>query len=155
MIIDQLKNWRQYHHGDAWECTFEFLLSLTPDTEEKKYMLRDDRIFARVMSYETKQPEDAVLEAHRKYVDIQAVLVGAEGFECFPADSLGIDKAYDDSKDVEFYKHTEPGPVRIDLSPGTFLTLFPQDAHMPGLILNDSPEVVKKVVVKIDIALLK
>ncbi len=143
------------HNGESWECAFEFLLSLTPDAEEKEYKLNGDRIFARVMSYETKLPEDAVLEAHRRYVDIQMVLSGSEGFECFPIDSLEIDKLYDELKDVEFYRRTAPGPVRIDMYPGMFLTLFPQDAHMPSLMINDTPDVVKKVVVKLDIKLLK
>ena len=146
MIIDRLDKWRQYHQGEAWECAFEFLLSLTPDAEEKEYKLSGDKIYSRVMSYETKLPEDAVLEAHRNYVDIQAVLTGAEGFEYSPADSIEIDKPYDDLKDVEFYRRTAQGQTRIDLYPGMFLTLFPQDAYMPSLTVNNSPEVIKQVV---------
>ena len=33
---------------------------------------------------------------------------------------------------------------------GTFAMLFPHDAHMPQLIVNNSPSIVKKVVIKIN-----
>ena len=33
--------------------------------------------------------------------------------------------------------------------PGTFVMFYPHDAHMPGLVFGDKPELIKKVVVKI------
>jgi len=154
MIIDRLENWEHYHFGPAWKHAFEFLTSLTPDMEVKKYKLQGDEIFAQIASYETRTPETAVLETHRKYVDIQTVLSGSERVECFPREGLAVDTPYDESKDAEFYKRSGPAPTRIDLSPGTFVMLFPQDAHMPGLMIEERPELIKKVVVKISRGLL-
>ena len=57
MIIDKLENWEHYHFGPGWKRAFEFLTTLTPDAEEKKYELQGEEIFAQVMSYETKKPE--------------------------------------------------------------------------------------------------
>lgn len=155
MIIDRLENWEQYHFGPAWRRAFEFLTSLPPDADVKKYPLQGEEIFAEVATYETKKPEAAVLETHRKYVDIQTVLSGSEVMECFSREGLEVDTPYDETKDAEFYRRSSPGPTRVDLSLGTFVMLFPQDAHMPGLMIGERPELIKKVVVKIDLELLK
>ena len=155
MIIDTLENWPLYPLGSAWKTAFEFLATLTPESEEKKYTLQGDDIFAMVMSYETQTPETALLESHQKYVDIQAVLVGTERFECVSREGLEIETPYDAKKDVVFYQTTSSRPIKVDVLPGTFVMLYPQDAHMPTLMVNGQAEQVKKVVIKIKLELLK
>lgn len=155
MIIDKLENSAMYNFGEAWSVAFEFLSSLTPDSEDKKYTIQGDDIFAIVMSYKTTEPEKAILESHREYVDIQSVITGGECFECSFRDTLTVDVPYDASKDVEFYKRLTPGHTRVNVLPGTFVMLYPHDAHMAGLMIDDKEEVVKKVVVKIRAELLK
>lgn len=154
MIIDKLENWEHYYFGPGWKRAFEFLMSLNPESDEKKYNIQGDDIFALIMSYETCTPEKPVFETHQKYVDIQTVLIGGEGIEWFSRDGLVVDTPYDDSKDVQFYKCTMLGPARVDVFPGTFVMLFPQDAHMPALMIEEKPELIKKVVVKINLELL-
>lgn len=149
MIIDKVENWRMYHFGSAWKSAFDFLNSLSADTEDKKYQIQGDDIFAIVMSYKTKKAKKSILESHRDYVDIQTVLVGAEGFECFFRDDLTVDMPYDKSKDAEFYKQTSLLYTRVNVVPGTFVMLYPHDAHMPGLMIDEKEEFIKKVVVKI------
>ena len=149
MIVDKLENWKHYPFGAAWKHCVDFLTSLTPDSDEKKYTLQGDEIFARVMSYKTRTPETAVLETHRNYVDIQTVLSGGERIEWFYKDGLTVDTPYDELKDAEFYTRVGTGPAHVDVFPGTFVMLFPQDAHMPALMLEEKPELIKKVVVKI------
>ncbi|PIS37992.1 MAG: YhcH/YjgK/YiaL family protein, partial [Nitrospirae bacterium CG08_land_8_20_14_0_20_52_24] len=39
MIVDELRHWRYYHLGSAWNKAFDFLISLTPDIEEGEYPL--------------------------------------------------------------------------------------------------------------------
>ena len=151
MIVDRLENWEKYHFGKNWKTAFEFLMSLTPDIKDGEYPLRGKEIFALVMSYETRGSEKAVLEAHRKYVDIQTVISGRERIEWFPANILLTDIKYDESKDAEFYNYSDNCPAKIDIYPGTFAALFPQDAHMPSIMVGDSPELIKKVVVKLQI----
>jgi YhcH/YjgK/YiaL family protein len=155
MIIDKIENWPLYPLGSAWQTAFEFLATLTPQSEEKKYNLQGDDIFAMVMGYETQTPEHAILESHQKYVDIQAVLHGGERFECASRDDLSIKTPYDVRKDVEFYQTTSRRPFKVDVMPGTFIMLYPQDAHMPTLMINDQPEQIKKVVIKIKLELLR
>ena len=154
MIIDRLENWKHYHFGSAWTKAFEFLLTLSPDAEEKKYTIEGDDIFAIVMSYDTCVPETSLFESHQKYVDIQTVLIGAERFECSFADTLSVQTPYDDATDVQWYKRTVPGQTRVDVYPDTFVMLYPHDAHMAALMTGERSEPVKKVVVKIKAELL-
>ena len=50
MIVDRIQNAKAYPLGNAWQLAFEFLVSLKPDAEEKKYHVQGDDIFAMVMS---------------------------------------------------------------------------------------------------------
>ncbi len=149
MIIDTQKNSQFYNFGSAWERAFEFLNSLSSESEDKKYTLQGDDIFAIVMSYTTTLPKDAMLESHQNYVDIQTTLRGAEAFECFSTDKLEVTIPYDASKDAAFYKYTPHCHTRVNVFPGTFVMLYPHDAHMSGLMIDEKPEFIKKVVVKI------
>lgn len=149
MIIDSLENSHLYHFGPAWKQAFDFLNSLTPESEDKKYIIQGDDIFAIVMSYNTSSSEDSMLESHQNYIDIQTTLRGAEAFECFSTDKLKIKTPYEASKDAAFYTYTPHYSSRVNVTPGTFVMLYPHDAHMAGLIIDDKPEFIKKVVVKI------
>jgi len=149
MIIDKISNWQSYPFSIAWQLAFDFLKLITPDCLEKKYEILGDQIFASVTSYNTRAPEAALIEAHREFVDVQAVIRGSEIIECSSSDGLLIDTVYDESKDVEFFRRLCPGFTRVELSPGWFIVLFPGEAHMPSLMRNETSEMVKKVVVKI------
>lgn len=155
MVIDRLENWKIYFSGPAWQCAFDFLTSLKPDAEDQEYVLQGKDIFARIMSYKTRLPDTAVLEAHRRYVDIQTILVADEGIEWFPIENLDIKVPYDMTKDVAFYKRPERPLARIGLHSGIFVTFFPEDAHMTQLMVGDTARLVKKVVVKISYELAK
>ena len=149
MIIDKTENWELYPFGPAWEKAFAFLKTLTPQSEDKKYEIDGEDIFAIVMSYKTFAAEKGLFESHRVYVDIQTVITGAEGFECTFTDDLTVETPYSETAEAQFYKRSTPAQTRVDVTPGTFVMLYPHDAHMPGLSIGNEEKVVKKVVVKI------
>ena len=151
MIVDSIENWKSYSFGPAWEKAFEFLEGLDAQSEERRYDLDGDSMFGIVMSYATKfeTDSDTVLEAHRKYVDIQMALVNSERIACYPTHSLKTKTPYDAERDVEFFKYEHAAAIQVGMFPGTFACLLPQDAHMPQLATGDSRSEVKKVVVKI------
>ncbi len=155
--MDQIANWKSYSLGEAWEKAFSFLENLSVDAEEKEYPIDGDEIFARVMSYATREEisPDAVLEAHRKYADIQMALVDSERIAVYPTASLETKSPYDAERDVEFFKYQEPAKLQLSMYPGTFAFLLPQDAHMPQLYVTEVGAVVKKVVVKIALSRLE
>ncbi|MBT3482879.1 MAG: YhcH/YjgK/YiaL family protein [Opitutales bacterium] len=151
MIVDHIENWKRYSFGSTWELAFSFLEGLTSDSEERRYELDGDDVFAIVMSYPTKRETDAdaVLEAHRKYVDIQMALVGSERIACYPVHSLKMKTPYNAERDVEFFTYEKAAKIQLGMFPGTFACLLPQDAHMPQLGTGEERVEVKKVVVKI------
>jgi len=156
MIVDSLQNGGRYPLGDAWEEALAFLAQLSPDAAEQEYALRGEAMFARVMSYPTKQEtdSDAVLEAHRHYADVQMSLVGSERIAVYRTPELRTKTDYDPERDVEFFHYEKPATVQIGNLPGTFTLLLPQDAHMPQLFTGQPGDPVKKVVVKIALDLL-
>jgi YhcH/YjgK/YiaL family protein len=158
MIIGNIDNWQNMQlKGPHWARAFEVLQSLRPDSEETKTGLLDDRMYMLVMSYATKMPEsdDAVLEAHRRYVDIQTVITGSERIDWFPRAELAVAKPYDPEKDVEFYRRPGLAPAGVDVIAGRFAVLFPEDAHMPQLVTANGDGHVKKAVIKLALSLLE
>ncbi|MDQ8202664.1 YhcH/YjgK/YiaL family protein [Pelagicoccus sp. SDUM812003] len=151
MIVDHIENWKAYAFGEAWQQAFSFLEKLDAEAEEKEYPIDGDEIFARVMSYPTKEESDptAVLEAHRKYVDIQMALIGSERIAVYPTHLQSTKDPYDAERDVTFFHYRKPAALQLSIYPGTFTCLLPQDAHMPQLFTSEPGVGVKKVVVKI------
>ena len=149
MIVGRIANWRQHLPENPWAKAFDFLSKLGPDSPDGETLIDGKDILARVMSYETKTHDQAVLESHRHYIDIQMTLSGSEGIEWIPAEGLRVKDPYDDAKDVTFYHAGGAAPARVDVHPGTFVVLYPEDAHMPQLIVGPEPKRIKKVVIKL------
>jgi biofilm protein TabA len=155
MVADKIEKWQNYPFGVAWQKAFAFLNTLTPTTNDGKYEIEGEEIFAIVMSYNTLIREDTVIESHQKYVDIQATLRGAEGFECFCTDTLTIKTPYDTTKDITFYEKNAICHSHIRIAEGYFVMFLPHDAHMPCLRVDDKELYIKKVVLKIKAELLE
>ncbi len=154
MIADSIQNSSRYPFGPAWTATFEFLKTLTPDSETGKRLIQGNELFVGVDTYETKPRSAAKLETHRKYVDIQVLLSGREVIEIFPKQGLPVSEPYNPEKDAEFYAKPSEPHAKVILKPGQFLVFFPDDAHMPSLMAGASPKPVKKVVIKVAVDLL-
>ena len=108
----------------------------------------DDEMYYVVQEYETKYPEQARYEAHEKYVDIQYIVKGVERMEFAETSKLKVTEKYNPEKDVKFLEE----PKVIDASiveAGDYRIFYPEDAHRPGLCLNNTPAKVKKILAKI------
>ena len=115
--------------------------------EVGKYEVDDDFYFM-VQEYTTKHRADAKLEAHEKWIDIQWMLKGTEIIETEDIARLTVIEAYDESRDVVFFE--KPDVIsQTCITPGAFVVLYPQNAHMPGVAVDDNPTPIKKVVAKI------
>lgn len=154
MISDTINNRNRYPYGPAWDAAFAFIQQLAPDAATGKHMILEDRMYAGIDVYETKNRSVAKLETHRKYVDIQFLLSGEEIIEVYPKDGLVIAEPYNPERDAEFYRVPAESPIRVRLSPGRFVVFFPDDAHVPCLSVGPTPQPVKKVVIKVALELL-
>ena len=128
----------------------DFLLNLDPQALEPGTIEIDGQeVYAMVQSY-TSRPvtEDPRFEAHKKYIDIQYLVSGAEAMGWAPQDQLAVSLSYLDEKDIML--GTVPAEVRtlVPFSAGYAILLYPTDAHGPGLAAGE-PEPVVKVVVKV------
>ena len=108
----------------------------------------DDELYYMVQEYETKYPEQARYEAHKKYVDIQYIVKGIERMEFADTAKLKVSEKYDAEKDVVFLE--EPKVIDACLvEAGDYRIFYPEDAHRPGLCVDNTPGKVKKILAKI------
>lgn len=155
MIADRLINWPRYFTGEPWKTAFQFLESLTPESEVQHLIpIRGEDLFARIMTYPTRPPEEGMLEAHNEYIDIQMSLTGTEAIDWFSRGPLETRNPYDAEKDVIFFHRPAHAGARIINSPGIFSVYYQDDAHMAQMMAWDAREDVKKVVVKVRASLL-
>ncbi len=109
----------------------------------------DEGFFFTLQSYPTKAESDAKFEAHQKYVDIQMLVKGKEFIDVAPTDTLTVKEAYREEKDVAFYEAPERF-TRMLVNEGSFVILYPEDAHRPTVSAGE-PEKVMKIVGKVKI----
>ena len=146
MILDILDNAPRYLAlNKGFAKAFEFLRQ--PDLAnlpEVKHTIDGDRVFAIVSKSPGRNKQDAMLEAHEKYIDIQFVVAGTDDMGWRPrATCTQPDADYDPENDVQFFKD-EPD-AWISTKMGAFVILFPDDPHMPMI----SSDAVHKIVVKV------
>ena len=106
----------------------------------------EDGIWANLQTYYTK--EDALFEAHRKYIDIQVILTGQEKISVCKYETCKTNNPYDENKDIEFL--TSESWDDIEMHTGDFLILYPSDAHKPSININGQHHV-RKLVVKVPV----
>ncbi len=149
MITDHISNASLYYPiGERLKMALQYLA----DTDfsglpEGRYDLDGDNVYAIVQRYSTKPYGACVLEAHKKYIDVQFV---AEGEECIGYETLAdqeISEPYNENGDYWLFNGN---PVLIKYAQGMFAVLYPQDLHMPRVILGQAKDVLK-VVVKVKI----
>ena len=128
---------------------FEFLKkAVKEDYKDGNYEIDGKNIYAFISSYETKTESEVQFEAHNKYIDIQCVVSGTEviGFESEKEVSLTQD--YKDGNDICFYALNE-NYDKIALKKGEFVIIMTDELHAPCLSVENNPENVRKIVVKI------
>jgi YhcH/YjgK/YiaL family protein len=99
-----------------------------------------------VQQYNTKPRKAGIWEAHRRYIDLQYVIQGAEKIGYANLTRLAQGE-YDANKD--FLPLFGEGEF-LTLMSGDFIILMPEDAHMPGIAINALFQV-KKIVIKIKV----
>jgi len=148
MIIDHIRNKNTYHGlGAGITVALEYLAGTDFSKVEIGRHDLSDGLYAMVQTYETKSREEKQWEAHRKYIDVQFVASGAELIGYSDITELQPTTEYDTQGDC-ILLDGEGDFLR--LSSGTFSILYPQDAHMPGVMAGVRGNV-RKVVVKVPV----
>jgi len=147
MILDTLANADRYLSlHPLFPRAFEFLRStdlaaLVPG----RHVIDGESLFAIVEACPGRARAEAKLECHRRYIDIQLVIVGTDEMgwkplgECHtPVDDYSVER------DIRFFDDLPSSWVATPA--GSFCIFFPGDAHAP--LVSDG--LVRKVVVKIE-----
>ena len=111
-----------------------------------RYEIDGDNCWAMVQEAKLTPLKGAKVEAHRKYIDIQAPISGSETMGLMTMDAKGFAAPFDVEKDyVLFDAETKP----VTLQPGEFAIFFPPDgAHAPCHSEN-GPRTIRKLVIKV------
>ncbi len=149
MIFDHLNNASRYNalHPD-FALAFQFLkqqdMVLLPTG---KHDLRGEEVFAILSDdYGFGGREQARLESHRKYIDIQLVLGGTDwmGWQELAA-CQNITEPYTTERDIVFYG--DKPRVWLEVPAQHFVIYYPEDTHAPLA----TAEKVRKIVFKIKV----
>ena len=146
MILDSLNNTEKVERlHPLFKKAFDYIKETDfSKVEDGKYELDGSRLFVSVVSLTGKDKNDAAIETHKKYIDIQLPLLGVEKIGWKPGCELQEESIpYDEAKDIAFYVDRPTAYTKI--YPGQFAVYFPEDGHAPGI----TPDGVKKVIVKV------
>lgn len=99
-------------------------------TECGRIELAGDDLFINNVNPTCVSASDQVLEVHRDYIDVHILLEGKEriGWKAIE-DVTDLKQAYQKEGDCALYSDTPTSFV--DLLPGQFLIVFPEDPHAP------------------------
>ncbi len=146
MVVDILENLEKYASlNPLFAQAVAFLKSQNfHSLEVGKTELKGKDLVVNVAQTNPKTKEQAKLETHNEFIDIQIPLSGTEVMGYTPAkDCLPVNAIYNTEKDITFFDGL--AETYITVKPGMFAIFFPQDGHAPGI----TPNGVKKVIVKI------
>jgi biofilm protein TabA len=143
--IEQAYRYAYCHQGLS--RGFEFLqttkLNELPDG---KLAIDGERLFAIVAHDQGRGRDGAILEVHRKYIDIQYLISGSELIGWQPLSTCrSVKQDYNPETDLAFF--LDRATSWFELSPRSFAVFFPEDAHAPLAAQGPLHKIVIKVAV--------
>lgn len=146
MIIDKIENLRCYEDvNPLFKDVADFIeandLNALP---AGKHEIKGTDLFVNVTTAKGKAPEEAVMETHKRMIDIQIPLDTFETFGYTPLCNLP-DAEYNDAKDITKYPDIMADSY-VTCQPGMFAVFFPQDGHAPCI---SAAAEIKKVIFKV------
>ncbi len=148
MILDSCAHAGLYRSMNKhFEAAFKFLNDNDlAAMAEGRYEIDGDNVFVMVNERDLKNPSDAALEVHDKYVDIQVVLRGEESFGWKDRSDCTMPRGtFDAQKDILFFD--DQPTTYFTLQPGQMAIFLPGDAHAP--LVGDGK--VKKAIFKVKV----
>ncbi len=145
MVIDTLENLDKYVSlNPLFKDVLDFIKSNDLNSLEiGKHEIKGSDLFVNVQVAKGKTKEVAVLETHKKMIDIQIPLSAEETYGYTPLCDLP-DAEYNNEKDITKYEGM--ADTYVTCKPGEFAIFFPQDGHAP--CIAGVPEI-KKAIFKV------
>ena len=146
MIIDKIENLKNYVGVNRhFSKVIEFLEANDLNAlENGKHEIDGPDCFVNIMDTKGKTKEEAVMETHRRMLDIQIPLDADKTYGYTPTADLP-EAEYNEAKDVTKYPGVQ-GESFITCHPGMMAVFLPEDGHQPCI---GTAENIHKAVIKI------
>ena len=146
MVLDLLENLKKYeglnpHFAKVVEFLDKNDLATLPLGRNE---ICGDIVYANVMEAQPKSKEEAFIEVHRRYIDIQIPISTDELMGYTPLNQLPVTD-YNSDNDAAIYPVGMLARDYFNVRQGEFVIFFPQDGHAPAI----TPVPLKKVVFKV------
>lgn len=148
MILDSLKNAGLYETvHPRFKQAFHFLQNTDlVALPLGKIELEGSDLFVNVVDVVGKSADEAKMETHENYIDIQVPVTSVETMGWIAVNKLEHPtEVYNSDKDVAFFG--DKASNFINVQPNEFAIFFPQDAHQPGIAVGQHKKVIVKVLV--------
>lgn len=144
MVIDNLKNLRDYASlNPLFAKAMEYIETTDLKAlEPGKIVLVENELIVNVNEIGPKTKEEAKLETHNEFIDIQIPLTDVEVMGYTQRADLP-EAEYNAEKDLTLYEGLADDYITV--KPGMFTLFFPSDGHAPGI----TPTGLKKIIVKV------
>lgn len=131
MIIDKIENLGMYR---GLNPLFDAVIRFMEDNdlqrlENGKHLIQDGRLFVNIQDAQGKTMDEAVIEYHKKMIDIQIPLNKPETYGYTPVADLP-EADFNVEKDIAKIPGVRARSY-VTANPGEFAMFFPQDGHAP------------------------
>lgn len=141
--LDQIGQLAVY--GERMKAAAEYITTHDLSTlEPGHHQIDGEDIFVNVQHAAPKSIEEAKIETHDRYIDIQIPFSGIDTMGYIPRKELP-EAEYNADCDMTLYEGLCPNYIGV--TPGQFAVFFPEDGHAPAI----TPVELKKAIVKVKI----
>lgn len=147
MILDNLANAANYFNlHPLFEKAFDYVRTMDLQTVRPGVTeIEGAHLKLSVVETGLKTREEAQLETHKRFIDIQIPIGKTETFGWKSLADLSSSNGYDDANDFEL--HADSPGTYINVSPGEFIIFSPEDAHAPLIGEGETKKIIIKVAV--------
>lgn len=147
MILDNLANAANYFNlHPLFEKAFDYVRTMDFQNIQPGVIEIDGaHLKLSVVETRLKTREEAQLETHKRFIDIQIPIAKAETFGWKSLADLSPSNGYDGANDFEL--HSDSPSAYINVLPGEFIIFSPEDAHAPLIGEGETKKIIIKVAV--------
>ncbi len=113
----------------------------------ERITLDGERLFINVADPTLKDPENQVLEVHRRYIDVHFPLTGEETMGWSPMSVLTTESVNPFNEEDDYAIYAEQSQSYHTIHPGEFAIVWPEDAHAPIIGKGTLRKLIAKVLI--------
>lgn len=147
MVLDSLNHTGIYEKiNPLFKKAFDYIQSVDIKNLQVGKIQLDENISVAVSDSNLKNENDAKLELHNQYIDIQIPIDKTEKFGWKGRSELKMPhEPFNIAKDIQFFDDKIESIIPVN--PGNFVIFWPEDAHAPCI----GEGKIRKIVIKIKI----